>query len=556
MWFPTRRHADLPWPRLRWWLAGLALLLADGMSAWAQASSALPEPPTPAIAQTPVGMAVMTSLQPLSALEFDAAVIESKRRHRGRREDPVDGPWESLDPDRLRRMLQMPAFAALTAQTKEPLIDQAGAWNLLTFERPSEALALWAMLFPERQPGQPIDPQWGTHLPSLQVYRADASWATEAAATMIMMDCLSRPVWHIYAQDPMLWAMRSNMGWEMPNRFDFGICVRKSPPAHGPGRWSHSPDTDYGHQIAAVLEQKFSRLLLRQGCDGKGPDSCLHLMYALASLNPRHPQWPAILDKTALAFTPEQMPLPTAQWLQRVRDKGHPLDDADRHTLLAAHTAIARQMIYLGIRLQVLSHSATSWPQHGMRELRTTIDHILTQALAQQALGAVYIGQMPLDVVGTSFPPADPWRSFRASPEWPSALQAAVRDWARDHASAADCVLPERLLQWVPPMMALAWSLERMQQGRDTCKALPQQWIAQQYAQGRTAALAQLRTYLPLAASQHSTKHLVKIKNHSWLCTGWTDITRPPPQDPWKLCKAPLRKTQSGSTAGQLHTGQ
>lgn len=488
MWFPSRAKS---WLRRGGWLCALPL---------AACTALVPAPMQPVPPAPPE--AVSTSPPPLSTAEFDAALLESKRRNRHQREDAIDQPWDALNPDQLRRILQMPAFAALSSSTKEPLIDQAGAWNLLTFERPSEALAQWAMLFPDRKIGQPIDPKYGTRLPSLNVYRADEPWAIESAATMVMMGCLSPPVWHIYAEDPMLWALRSNTGWEVPNSFDFGMCVRKSTPTNGPGLWPSKPDTDYGRQISAVLEAKFARLLLRQGCTGKGPDSCLHLMHALASLNPSHPQWPVILDKTAPAFVPESLP---------------PSGTTDRATLIAARTAIARQSIYLGIRLQVLSHSAATWPQDGMGQLRTTIDQILSQAVAQQAL----------EVVGTSFQPADPWNSFRTNSALPPALQRALEDWVQEHAPAPHCALPAQLFQWVPSPMALAWSVARTAQGRDTCEALPKPWIAQHYARGETGPIAPLRPYL----------RPNRPKENAWICSRWTDFTRPPPQDPWKLCR-------------------
>lgn len=513
MWFPIRaKLADAgPWLRRNFLLCLLPLVASC-------ATVVPPEAPVPlapsALPEVPEVLATATSPQFLSVAEFDAAVFESKRRNRHQREDAIDLPWQSLDPDKLRRMLQMPAFAALSDGTKEPLIDQAGAWNLLTFERPSDALALWAMLFPDRHIGQPINPQHGTRLPSLHVYRADEPWAIESAATMIMMSCLSPPVWHIYQEDPMLWAMRSNTSWEVPNSFNFGMCVRKSTPANGPGRWSRPPDTEYGGKISAVLEDKFSRLLLRQGCTGKGPDSCLYLMYALAALNPSHPQWPAILKKTAPAFGLETPP---------------PTGTTDREALIAARTAIARQMIYLGIRLQVLSHSTATWPDDGMGSmgtLRATIDQILAQALVLQTLESVYLGQAHLEVVGASFSPADPWNSFRTDSALPPALQRAAEDWAREQASVPHCALPAKLLRWVPPPMALAWSIERMAQGRDTCEALPKQWIAQHYARGEIAPIAPLRPYL----------RAHRAKENAWICTRWTDFTRPPPQDPWKWC--------------------
>lgn len=474
MWFPFRAKSAQwsgSWLRRSWWLCALPLAACTALA---------PAPPETISA---------TSAQPLSTAEFDAALLESKRRNRNAREDAIDLPWDALNPDQLRRMLQMPAFAALSDRHKEPLIDQAGAWNLLTFERPSDALAQWAMLFPDRKIGQPIDPQYGTRLPSLHVYRADEPWAMESAATMVMMSCLSPPVWHIYAEDPMLWALRSNTGWEVPNSFDFGMCVRKSTPTDGPGLSRSKPDTEYGHRISAVLEAKFARLLLRQGCTGKGPDSCLHLMYALAALNPSHPQWPAIFDKTAPAFVPDHLP---------------PSDTTDR-------TASARQSIYLGIRLQVLGHSAATWPQDGMGQLRATIDQILSQALAQQTR----------EGMGASFPAAGNDSAL------PPALQRALDDWVQDHAAARHCPLPNRLFQSVPPPMALAWSVARMAQSRNTCDALPKQWIAQHYARGDTAPIAALRPYL----------HPKQVKDNAWICSRWTDFTRPPPQDPWQLCR-------------------
>ena len=83
----------------------------------------MPEAPVPPAPPE----AVSTSLSPLSTAEFDAALLESKRRNRHQREDAIDQPWDALNAEQLRRMLQMPAFATLSDRTKEPLIDQAGA---------------------------------------------------------------------------------------------------------------------------------------------------------------------------------------------------------------------------------------------------------------------------------------------------------------------------------------------------------------------------------------------------------------------------------------------
>ena len=136
------------------------------------------------------------------------------------------------------------------------------------------------------------------------------------------------------------------------------------------------------------------------------------------------------------------------------------------------------------------------------------------------------------EVAAASFPPADPWNSFRSNSELPPALQRAVEDWVQEHAPAPQCALPAQLFQWVPPHMALAWSVARMAQNRDSCDALPKQWIAQHYARGETAPIAQLQPHLRPG----------QVQQNAWICTRWTDFTRPPPQDPWQLC----HKNRSG----------
>ena len=75
--------------------------------------------------------------------------------------------------------------------------------------------------------------------------------------------------------------------------------------------------------------------------------------------------------------------------------------------------------------------------------------------------------------------------------------------------------------------MALAWWVQRMAKDRDTCEALPKQWIAQHCARGQTAPIAPLRPCLRPS----------QVLQNAWICTHWTDFTRPPPQDPWKLCR-------------------
>lgn len=148
MWFPARAKWAGPWLLRRGlWLCALPLAACTALVPEVPVLRALPEA-IPAI-----------QLRPLSTAEFDAALLESKRRNRHQREDAINQPWDSLKPDQLRRMLHMPAFAALSDRSKEPLIDQAGAWNLLTFERPPKRWRCGPCCFQTEKSSSPSTPR-------------------------------------------------------------------------------------------------------------------------------------------------------------------------------------------------------------------------------------------------------------------------------------------------------------------------------------------------------------------------------------------------------------
>jgi hypothetical protein len=96
--------------------------------------------------------------------------VEARRRLR--HEDPVGQRWYSLDRSKLARLLQMPDFVALHDRTKAPFIDQAGAWELMPFSKPSEAQAMWARWYPDRGIDKVVGPNDRTVEPP-HVFYAD-----------------------------------------------------------------------------------------------------------------------------------------------------------------------------------------------------------------------------------------------------------------------------------------------------------------------------------------------------------------------------------------------
>ena len=75
-----------------------------------------------------------------TAKSINAIKIEVENRIRN--EIPVSVPWRTLTPPLLSELLRQPAMTMATDQAVKLLLDQAGAWDLLHFEKPSDILAL------------------------------------------------------------------------------------------------------------------------------------------------------------------------------------------------------------------------------------------------------------------------------------------------------------------------------------------------------------------------------------------------------------------------------
>jgi hypothetical protein len=237
-----------------------------------------------ALAAAPVDAAARV---PLQKAEFDAVVKESN--HRYRNETSPAAAWESLDRARLARMLNMPEFAALPE--KSALLNQAAAWELMYFEKPSDAQAMWRRWLPGNGIGEPVGAGYArAEAPRIQ--DANERWGREAAAMAALLQCLPAAAWREKWSPTAAWhaAVFRLSDWQ-PR---FGPCVRGQDDEGGnPGR---------GAMSAAVLERKLSAYLLANGCRGEGPDDCLLLLNALVSLSPRHPDLPRIIALLAPSF--------------------------------------------------------------------------------------------------------------------------------------------------------------------------------------------------------------------------------------------------------------
>ncbi|MFL6657456.1 MAG: hypothetical protein ACJ8GW_05250 [Massilia sp.] len=372
-----------------------------------------------ASAALPAAGANQVSLTPS---ELAAVVREAQRR--AREEDPLDVPWQSLDKSMLARLLRMSEFAGLKDDPKTVLINQAAAWELMPFERPSQAQALWASWYPERGIDKAVDPA-DKNRPSLrapQVLDPDAHWGKVAGAQVALLHCLPIPAWYVHHMNPMLWTIDNGAVWNAGATSDFGKCVRKqSDTDHQP--WDSSPDTVRGKASADVLEAVLSNYLLAHGCEGKGPDSCLVLTHALLALSPDSERLIAVLKR----LEPE----------------------------IAAMNAQQR-LIFVTAKLPVLIAHPQAWPSAEM-----------TRALAEATRLTITLH----DILGRHKhymdrrAYANPWPFIEAAPASEPVLMAL----GRDYAAAPGCELPKHAPDTLPQAFWIGYGLAKVATEKSAC---------------------------------------------------------------------------------------
>lgn len=402
-------------------------------------------------------------LQPLGKEEFSTIMAEARRRYR--REDPPGQPWEFLDREKLPRLLEMPEFAATFWTLKQPVIDQAGAWDYFRLDTPSKAQAIWARLLPEDRNDAPVR-EGQRSADRLHVYYADEKWGKEAGAQIAFLRCLPAAAWRVKHMEPLIWGMK-NGDWRAGEGPSFRQCVRKQPEDVA-SISETSPETARGLASAAIIEDRLSKFLLSNGCQGKGPDSCVHLLPALVELNPHHPQLPRILQKLEPYFFP------------RVQDAA--LDEREAALL---------QLVYLAAKVPALLDHPQAWPTGEMERL-------LAKTVALDTLLADNRGYNPLNPAGKRI--VSPWMALSsAQPSSPAQL-AELQRLGRDSASGKACLSSEQMQEW-PDVLLLAYALGKLEQEQTSCRALDSvKGLSERYVQAATpqalAPLAGLRPFL------------------------------------------------------------
>jgi hypothetical protein len=400
----------------------------------------------------------------LTTSEFDAIIAETKHRIRG--EEPSGFAWKALDQDKLVRLLQMPEFAALNERilgtsVKGALIDQAGRWNLLHFDKPSDAVSQFARWYPNNGYTKPFAPADKDGIAGgIFSWSMDGgAWGDESGAMVVMLDCLPRPAWHVWDTSPMIWTMEHGSIWNYTNDIDFGQCVRKQ--REGAEMiWSSSPDTDRGKIFADILEKKFGSYLLAHRCPDGGPDECMALLHMLQTLDPQQQQLVAIIKALEPQFGAKtELTIPAA-----LRDRRGDSSDDDYRLVMNLRRQATNQAIFQTAKLPVLLQYPDQWPKD---ELEKTLHHMIDLSLLMLQTKYITVRGVPLDWDRYKY--ADFWGALPPVSAMPSTLTATLTELGHEFAQSHECDLAINGPEGIPTPFWDGFKKEQDNKGPKQC---------------------------------------------------------------------------------------
>ena len=460
-----------PWARLPRLPQGIAC----GLLLWAAAAA----PAQPGTAASPAPMAEL--------------VAEARERRLAR--TPSSQPWRTLTRERLAQMLQgddltlLPPFEGLGA-----VIDQAGAWDLLRFDKPSDVRAQWWRwtLPAQRRVVDPAAARQELPLPNFGLH-ADAAYSDEAGAFVALWNCLPPAAWFVTHQHPMLWALEQVRPWDEASAADFGGCVRQQSETSA-GSSPNAAATVRGMRSARLIADRLISHLQHQGCSGSGPDDCLVVLQALLSLAPTRPELPAlglrVLDhhRRLLGEVPGLPRQPPAL-------AGRP--DAALHSLVLG---LRRDLMHRVLLLDLALRLQFAQPQASVLAPQESVAGLLTLVERQSLLDALQ-GEQGQPRLRGSGPWTPPWQALKRLTDqddrWASAQAGAITAMAAQPGCQKADALIHAEPAWPDPNLWLHFAARRLPAGLPDCQALQRAGLAASY---RDPAAWQARPQSGLAA--------------------------------------------------------
>lgn len=465
-----------------------------------------------------------TRPEALTKPDFDAIVAEAQRVAEAPRSTsvvPLPSHWMTLDPTRLVAMMSMPGFVEVPSPARGVLLDQAATWDLLSFQRPSDAAALWERLWPRAAHADPkAAPNWSEGIG----YLPDPTWSVTAKAMSTIFACFPQVAWSA-PEDPAVWAVRHPVAWQWQNYSGwdgFRQCIPR-----GAFFDDTRPDKAGLTALTELIRAKFSAELLADGCGRTGPDSCMLLFQALFALDQSNPQLPGVLKVMEPSFRPgEAIELPKIA-ARGVRGE---LSQSDHQALYGAETEALRKNLFLALKLPVLIRHPGAWPAG---ELYRTVNEAtaLTVMLAQiehlntsrhQAFDRYY---------------SSPWQWIDASEN--ASLTDGQRQLGAAYARREGCELADIATQDTIRSFWQGYVLENIRLGNGPCGRFSDLRLAEVYQNAKTGRRSQVRSsmdvFKPIAAAltKAGPLHELALDVMADTCVKQKHVS---PSDPWHLC--------------------
>lgn len=461
------------------------------------AGVALTQPSAPTI---PPPSRITAATQPnphaLSAADFAAIVSEAKTVPQHASLPNVPPPWRgillpktwhTLTRAKLAAMLTMPQFGDIPRPVRQVLIDQAATWDLLDYQRPSDAAKLWERL-------------WSG---GFSTYVPDATWSPTALAMAGIFTCFPRAAW---ATSPIIDAVQASNGWNSPNGGNLRDCLPDmgTPYVH----WTASLQM----QVAGILTKKFSAELREDGCTRGGPDNCLVIFQALYGLDPHNPELPALLK--------------TMQpWFEH--DARANLTTSTDATITTIRAEIIQRLAFITTELPVLLDHPDAWSSG---DTERVLAEALQASIQLKQLQLLNYRWYRYDVDRREI--IDPWLALTGQ----HAQQVApeLQDLGRAYAKTQGCGLDYNMLPKLTSAFMDAYLSENLRLGNGDCglvSQLPLVELIQATPERHKQLLAQLQ---PLASylSKWGSLRAQAVGQVASACHAMP----PSHQDPFGLC--------------------
>lgn len=378
-----------------------------------------------------------------------AAIIEEARHvaslpHPDTSATHLPARWATLDRNTLAALIRMPQWTSIPQWgaydgTRGILLQQAAAWDLLDFRRPSDVARLWRHLWPEMAQ-HPVKND--RHYPFGIGYSPDPTWAVRPRAMAAILGCLPHEAWEL---DGDVMVERNRRRWASGDQGPgvFRRCAEQR------ARFTE-PDERYGpphdppgivDEVIDLLKDRFYALIVQDGCSRPGPDGCLVLLDALLSLDRNDPRLPGLFRAVEPGFrldSPIEVPV-----VVRSMDRDAPsLDDA---RLEVPEGEALRRMVYLRLKTRQLLHRPENWPAG-------ELDRTLVQAVrAGLALEAARSGMSLYRHVRVSGIEYNAWLGDLVTPEVARRVADSQRAFGRELARTMPCMpVREQRNEWDP----------------------------------------------------------------------------------------------------------